>query len=84
MQVLNDYLNDFQLDSSLYNGFKKNFFRALEIFYTYGTTKSELLENKNRKMGTSYPLRYKNACMFMLNCELNSESSFSNNLYMKT
>jgi len=49
--------------------------RALQIYYTYGKTKNELLEAKNKQEGSNSfhgPLRYKSACMFSMTCS-NSE-----------
>ena len=43
--------------------------RALQIYYNHGITKSELLDMKLKQEGTNQPMRYKNTCMFVLNCE---------------
>ena len=51
--------------------------RALQIFYTHGITKTDLINSKNDidEKGVSHaPLRYKNACVFAMTCE--TESNF--------
>ena len=44
----------------------------MQIFYTHGITKTELINSKNKidEFGVSQaPLRYKNVCLFALTCE---------------
>ncbi len=45
----------------------------MQIYYTYGKTKTELLEIKNKHEDFG-PLRYKNACIFSLSCESESNT----------
>jgi len=52
--------------------------RALQIYYTHGLTKSELIETKNNvKNDFQVPLRYKNVCLFALNCQTESDNDFN-------
>ncbi len=48
--------------------------RALQIYYTHGLTKSELIVTKNSsECNFQVPLRYKNVCLFALNCQTESD-----------
>ncbi|RNA21623.1 tRNA mitochondrial [Brachionus plicatilis] len=43
--------------------------RALQIYFTFGLTKTDLLDSRKNEKGTNSPLRYKNVCFFVMNCE---------------
>ena len=65
-------LVDLQSAKKIHPNDRRKLCRALQIYFTHGVTKSELLELKNKQDDTGKsqaPLRYKNVCLFAMNCE---------------
>ncbi|CAF0905323.1 unnamed protein product [Brachionus calyciflorus] len=60
---------DLQSAQKIHPNDRRKLCRALQIYYTFGIAKSELLDAKNKREGTNFPLRYKNVCLFVMNCE---------------
>ncbi len=73
-QVIYEHLMNVDSESALkiHPNDRRKMIRALQIYYTYGTTKTHIQNTKNsgRDSGLFHgPIRYKNACVFALNCE---------------
>ena len=73
-QIIYEHLKKVDLDSALklHPNDRRKMVRALQIYYTYGRTKTHLQKAKNSEIESGLfhgPIRYRNACIFALNCE---------------
>jgi len=71
---LYEHLKKVDLDSALkiHPNDRRKSIRSLQIYYTYGKTKTDLQNTKNNREGSGSfhgPIRYKNACIFAMNSE---------------
>jgi len=73
-QIIYEHLKKVDLDSALklHPNDRRKMVRALQIYYTYGRTKTHLQKAKNSEIESGLfhgPIRYRNACIFALNCD---------------